>query len=118
MQVADLLDIVAGELEDVRWYVLQHGHNVHRHLHHHNTALITTQVRHLTNNLGQSHEATGTRKNIYQLILIYVEVSVPTTQINSDAEPDGADLKFDLETEPILKVGSGSFFWARENETI
>jgi hypothetical protein len=32
VKVADLLDIVAGELEDVRGYVLQDGHNVHSHL--------------------------------------------------------------------------------------
>jgi len=32
VKMADLLDVVAGELENVSGYVLQHGHNVHRHL--------------------------------------------------------------------------------------
>ena len=30
--MSDVLDIVARELEDVRWYVLQHGHDVKGHL--------------------------------------------------------------------------------------
>jgi hypothetical protein len=32
VKMADLLDVVPGELENVRGYVLQHGHNVHSHL--------------------------------------------------------------------------------------
>ena len=30
----------------------------------------------------------------------------------------GADLKFELEPEPIFWVGSGSFFWQVKNEMI
>jgi hypothetical protein len=32
VKMSYLLDVVAGELENVRRYVLQHGHNVHCHL--------------------------------------------------------------------------------------
>ena len=34
LEVADVLDVVAGQLEDVRGDVLQHRHDVQRHLSH------------------------------------------------------------------------------------
>ena len=41
LEVADVLDVVAGQLEDVRGDVLQHRHDVQRHLSHGSRVLLS-----------------------------------------------------------------------------
>ena len=51
--MADLFGIVGGELENVGGYVLQHRHNVHRHLQHMEPRYSSYEIFDLK---GQSHE--------------------------------------------------------------